>query len=123
VSTSRRRTVPPDPEQGADILPKPATTAAILLAAVALGGCGGSDKKAAGPTDKAHEEFVAGCQQGGAPDAFCECLYDELVKKQGVDTAQEFSDLTAEATKAGSDPSAVPEELRKAAQACQHTLK
>jgi hypothetical protein len=106
----------------ATILAKAATTAGMLLAAVSFAGCGGSDEKV-GLTDKSHKEFVAGCTDGGAPNAFCECLYDELVKKQGIDTEKEITKLQEEASKAGSDPSAVPEELRKAALACKDTLQ
>jgi hypothetical protein len=112
-----------NPDQEADILAKAATSAALLLAVAGFAGCGSSGDEKVGLTDKSHKEFVAGCKDGGAPDAFCECLYDELVKKQGVDTEQEFSDLQKEASKAGSDPSAVPDKLRKAAVACKDTLQ
>jgi hypothetical protein len=94
----------------------------LLLVSAGFTGCGSSDEKV-GLTDKSHKEFVAGCKDGGAPNAFCECLYNELVRKQGIDTEKEISDLQEEASKAGSDPSAVPDALRKAALACKDTIE
>jgi hypothetical protein len=122
VSSHPRRTDRRTRDKERTILAKAATSAAILLAAAAFAGCGGSGDKA-GPTEKDHTEFVKGCRDGGAPNAFCECLYDELVKKRGIDTRSEFSQLTEDASKAGTDASAVPDQLRKAAQACKSAIE
>jgi hypothetical protein len=94
---------------------KAATILAACCAAIAVAGCG-SDKV----TDQDHKDFVKGCTDGGAPADGCECLYTELVDKQGIDTEKELQDLQDKLDKAGSG--SVPEELQKAFTACQSKL-
>ena len=95
----------------------------MLLASAALAvGCGGGDDEKVGLSDKSHDDFISGCTNGGAPEEGCECLYDELVKKQGIDTEDELKDLQSKVQDAASSGN-VPEELRTAATNCKDKLQ
>ena len=96
-----------------------------MLVAGAIGGCGSSDKSSGLP-DNAHKDFVAGCTNGGQPQAGCECLFTELTKTQGIDTEAELNKLneqTQAAAKSANPAAAVPDSLRKAALACKDKLQ
>ena len=54
--------------------------AIAIVALTILAACGGSD---AGGEDtgwgaQAREEFIAGCESGGAPNAVCVCMQEKL---------------------------------------------
>ena len=109
------------------IAPHPRRTFAVLLAAAAIAGCGDSDEGSdGGIPDNAREEFVSGCTEGGQSKAGCECLFEQLTTKQGVDTEKEMERLRDQVEKAAAAPdpaSAVPPGFRKAAMACRSSLQ
>lgn len=94
---------------------KAATALAALLAATAFAGCG-SDKL----TEQDKKDFVKSCTDGGAPANGCECLYTELVDKQGIDTEKKLEDLSKKFDDASAGT--LPEELQKAITNCQAKL-
>jgi hypothetical protein len=99
---------------------KTLTAAAMLLAALTLAACGGDEKLSGDVRD----EYVDKCKSGGAPAEFCECQWDEL-DRQGVDTENKLRDLaekSADAAKSGDPAGNIPEELRKAIEACRDKL-
>jgi acyl CoA:acetate/3-ketoacid CoA transferase len=98
-----------------------ATTVGALLAAAAIAGCGGSS----GISDKAHNDYIAGCVNAGQTKAGCQCLYDRLTKKEGVDTESKFKSLGEKvkaATQAANPASAMPPEFRRAVIVCRASL-
>lgn len=73
-----------------------------------------------------HDDFVAGCQQGGQSSGGCECLYTELTKTQGIDTEGELKKLNDQvqaAVKSSNPAGAIPDSFRKAALACKDQLQ
>lgn len=48
-------------------------------ASLLISACGQS------PIGKAEDEFVGGCEQGGAPHAACTCVFDKMVDQYGKD--------------------------------------
>jgi hypothetical protein len=102
-----------------------ATTVGVLLTAAAIAGCGGSDKKSSGVSEKSHREYIAGCTDAGRPKAGCECLYDEL-NKRGINTEAKFKKLARDiqdAAKTANPGAAVPSDFRAAATACKSKLQ
>jgi hypothetical protein len=96
-------------------------TVGALLAAAAIAGCGGSSSS----SDKAHRDYVAGCVNGGQTKAGCECLWNHLSKKEGIDSEakmKNLSDRIRAATQAPNPAAAMPPEFRRAAFACQKAL-
>ena len=114
-----------DLPQGADIRTKLATTTGTILAIAALNGCGGgSDKGSSGISDKFRNDYVAGCTSTGQTKAGCECIFDNLKDKQGVNTEAEFktlSDKVKSATTSG-NLTALPAEFREAVLACRSQI-
>jgi hypothetical protein len=99
-----------------------ATTVGALLAAAAIAGCGGSS---GGISSKAHSDYLAGCVSSGQTKAGCQCLFDQLTKKHGVDTESKFKSLGAKvkaATQTANPAAAMPPEFRAAALACKASL-
>src|SRR3954453_4276086 len=89
-----------------------------------LAGCGGSDNKSSGISDKFHSDYVSGCPSAGQTKAGCECIYTNLTQKQGVNTEAEFktlSDKVKSATTSG-NLSALPPEVRDAVLACKSQI-
>src|SRR2546423_12725342 len=102
--------------------PKAATT---ILAVAALAGCGGSSKSDSGIPASAHNDYIAGCVQSGQTKAGCDCLFDNLTRKQGVNTQDEFKALATkiQAAAGTANPgAALPPEFRQAAIACKALL-
>jgi hypothetical protein len=100
----------------------------LLAAVVALAACGGgSDGKststAGGISDQHHREYVAGCTNAGPSAAVCECVFQQLTTKQGLNTEAKFSRMLAQlqAASASGPPafSALPKELQAATVACK----
>lgn len=94
----------------------------LVIAVVAVSGCGGSSK---GPSEKFHTGYTMGCTKSGQTQDGCECIYKQLTEKQGQDSAKKLTDLsrrTQEAVKA-QDISKIPAELRRATIACKSKLK
>jgi hypothetical protein len=95
-----------------------------VLVAGAIGGCGSSGDN--GVSDKTHDEFVAGCRQGGQRLNGCECLYTDLTKKQGLDTEDELTKLNDQvqaAVRSSNPAGAIPDAFRKALLACKDKLQ
>jgi hypothetical protein len=111
-------------DRGLVIRTKAAATAGTILAVAALAGCGGSDSKSSGISDKFRNDYVAGCSSTGQTKAGCECIFDNLKDKQGVNTEAEFktlSDKVKSATTSG-NLSALPSEFRQAVLACKSQI-
>jgi hypothetical protein len=73
-----------------------------------------------------HDDFVAGCQQGGQSKDGCECLYTELTTTQGIDTEGELKKLNDQVQAALKSPNpagALPDSFKKAAVACKEKLQ
>ena len=89
----------------------------------AFAGCGSSSKKI---SDQTHRDIVAGCSSTGQPQAGCECIYQQLTTKQGVDTEaklKSLSDKITAAVKTANPGAAVPAGYRAAVLACRGSLK
>jgi hypothetical protein len=74
---------------------------------------------------KARDNYIAGCQSSGQTNAGCKCLFDNLEKKQGVNTEAEFqalADKVKKATQSANPVAALPPEFRQAAIACKSQL-
>lgn len=98
-----------------------AFTAALLAAALA--GCGGGS---GGIPEKFHRAYVAGCTAAGPTKTGCDCIYNELTKKQGIDTEAKFKKIAQQVSDAGksANPGAsVPEKFRAATLACRSVLQ
>jgi hypothetical protein len=111
-----------DRQREATIRTKAVTTVGALLAASVIAGCGGSS---GGISDKAHKDYLAGCVSSGQTKAGCQCLFDELTKKEGVDSESKFRALANKvrsATQAANPAAAMPPEFRRAATACKSSL-
>ena len=93
---------------------------------MALASCGGSDSGSeSGISDQAHREYVAGCVDSGQNREGCECLYQQLTTKQGVDTEPKFKRLIEKVSAASqtADPvAALPPEFREASLACKSSI-
>jgi hypothetical protein len=110
--------------RGPTIRTKAATTAGTILAVAVLAGCGGSDSKSSGISDKFHSDYVSGCTSTGQTKAGCECIYTNLTQKQGINTETEFktlSDKVKSATTSG-NLSSLPPEFRDAVLACKSQI-
>lgn len=73
-----------------------------------------------------HDNFVAGCKQGGQAAPACECLYTELTKTQGINTEDKLTKLNDQvqaAVKSANPAAALPDSFRKAALACKDKLQ
>ena len=91
-----------------------------------LAGCGGSDDKSSsgGISEKFRNDYIAGCTSTGQTKAGCECIFDNLKDKHGVDTEAEFkalSDKVKSATASG-NLTALPSEFREAVLACRSQI-
>ena len=67
---------------------------------------------------------MAGCTSTGQTKAGCECIFDNLKDKHGIDTEAEFktlSDKVREATKSG-NLTALPAEFRSAVLDCRSQI-
>jgi hypothetical protein len=77
-----------------------------------------------GPLGKSTKaDFLVGCTVRLPRDA-CECLYDQLTNRYGIDTGEEILELAEQTRRAllSGDPRDLPESLKGAAQACQSKL-
>ena len=108
---------------------KVSTFAGTVLAVAALAGCGGSGgsggSKSGGIPDSVRNNYLAGCEQTAQTKAGCECLFDNLTTKQGVDTQQKLTalaDKVKTATQSPNPAAALPPEFRQAALACKASL-
>ena len=89
-----------------------------------LAGCGGSGSGSSSISDKFRTEYVAGCTSTGQTKAGCECIFDNLKDKQGVNTEAEFkalSDKVKSATTSG-NLTAIPAEFRNAVLSCKSQI-
>jgi hypothetical protein len=105
------------------IFTRTATTAGTILAIAALAGCGGGGKSS-GVSSQVRDNYVAGCQSSGQTKAGCECLFDNLKNKQGVDTEAKFqalADKVKAATQSG-NVAALPPEFRQAVLSCKSQI-
>jgi hypothetical protein len=109
---------------GAHINARAFFTVGAVLVAGAIGGCGSSDDdKLSG---EVHDNFIAGCQQGGQTKDGCECLYTELTQTQGIDTEGELKKLNEQVQEAAKSPNpaaAIPDSFKQAAVACKDKLQ
>jgi hypothetical protein len=104
-----------------------ATASATLMAAAALAACGGSSSKSSAGgvaiSDQHHQEYVAGCTKGGPSATFCECIYQQLTTKQGLNTEDKFKAVLVkvQTASASGNPtlSALPKEFTAATLACK----
>jgi ABC-type phosphate/phosphonate transport system substrate-binding protein len=114
-----------DLDRGLTIRTRAGITAGTILAAAALAGCGGgSDSKSSSISDKFRNDYVAGCTSTGQTKAGCECIFDNLKDKQGIDTEAKFkaiSDKVRSATQSG-NLTALPGEFRSAVVACRSQI-
>ena len=111
-------------DRGLTIRSRAATTAGTILAVAVLAGCGGSDKKSTGVSSNVRDNYIAGCQSSGQTKAGCECLFDNLQNKQGVNSEAKFqalADKVKAATQSG-NIAALPPEFRQAVLACRSKL-
>jgi ABC-type phosphate/phosphonate transport system substrate-binding protein len=103
---------------------KAATTAAAIAAVAVLAGCGGGSGGSKGLSDKVRSDFVAGCTSSGQTQAGCECIFDDLKNKQGVDTEAKLKamgDKVKAATQSG-NIAGIPTEFRQAVLDCRSKI-
>ena len=68
---------------------------------------------------------LAGCASTGQPKAGCECVFQHLTKKEGIDSESKFKDLSDRvkaATQSPNPAAAMPPEFRRASLACRSAL-
>ena len=103
---------------------KAATTAAALAAVAVLAGCGGGSGGSKGLSDNVRNDFVSGCTSSGQPKDACECIFDDLKNKQGVDTEAKLKamgDKVKTATQSG-NIAGIPTEFRTAVLDCRSKI-
>jgi hypothetical protein len=94
-----------------------------MLAVAVLAGCGGSSGSG-GLSDKVRNDYVAGCTSSGQSKAGCECIFDNLKDKQGVDTEAKLKALSdkVKAATQSRNLAALPPEFRQAVLACRSKI-
>lgn len=103
---------------------KAATTAAALAAVAVLAGCGGGSGGSKGLSDKVRNDFVTGCTSSGQTKDGCQCIFDDLKNKQGVDTEAKLKaigDKVKTATQSG-NIAGIPTEFRTAVLDCRSKI-
>lgn len=89
---------------------------AAALAAIALAGCGGSDRPPAGPTvEEARAQFELACLQGShdrLDRRLCRCIVREASRRPEYDSAEELAALSRRAG------GAMPAALDRVARGC-----
>jgi hypothetical protein len=84
-----------------------------------------SPYESSGIPDSVHNNYLAGCEQTAQTKAGCECLFDNLTTKQGIDTQEKLkalADKVKTATQSPNPAAAMPPEFRQAALACKASL-
>ena len=86
-----------------------AVVGALAVASLVVGGSGTARAGAA------ERSMKAGCTASGAPEAYCDCAWDELVAA-GIDTEAEMDAINEQAT-----GGAIPPQIAAVARTCAST--